>query len=437
MQISDSQSPKNARVLIITYYWPPSAGSGVQRWLKFAKYLPEFGWDPVIFTPENPDFDLKDESLLKEVNPQLEVLKFPIWEPYHIFRRIKNQKSGDTAKVLEQKKKSWKDKLGIWLRANVIIPDPRVFWVKPSINFLLDLVNSGQFQAVITTGPPHSLHLIGLKLHQKTGIPWLADFRDPWSKWEFLDTLPMLSWVRKRHIELEQQVLKNANAITTISPTFQKDFKQLADREVHLLTNGFDADDFPERSEDLGLKEREIEIVYSGVIDAIRNPLPFLEAMKVAFEDATISVRLRFVGKVSLAVEEFLKKDLWLSKHVEFVGYVSHERVFEYYQAADILLLILTTTKNAQGNIPGKLFEYMASGKTIVGLGDPEGDAASIIHQVQAGKVFAADKVNDIAAFLQGFNYSIQASSPFSIEQFSRKNLSKQLAEILDKLENN
>ncbi len=423
------------RVLIITYYWPPSAGSGVQRWLKFAKYLPEFGWEPVIFTPENPDFELKDPSLEKDISPQLEVIKFPIWEPYHIFRRLKSQKSGDTAKVLEKKDKSWTDKFGIWLRANAIIPDPRIFWVKPSVGFLEQSIRKGDYQAIITTGPPHSMHLIGLQLHQKTGVPWLADFRDPWSTWEFLDTLPMLSWAHKRHLELEQQVLTKANAISTISPTFQKDLKKLADREVHLLTNGFDTSDFPAQSEENKLKEKEIEIVYSGVIDAIRNPLPFLKAFKKAYEASKKSVRLRFVGKVSITVEEYVKNDNWLSSHVEFVGYVSHQRVFEYYQAADILLLILTTTKNAQGNIPGKLFEYMASGKTIVGLGDPKGDAASIIHQAQAGKVFAADKVGDMAAFLQGFNAFIQPSSPFSIEQFSRKNLSRQLAEILDKLE--
>lgn len=421
-------------VLIITYYWPPSAGSGVQRWLKFAKYLPEFGWEPVIFTPENPDFELKDPSLEKDISPQMEVIKFPIWEPYGVFRKLKGAPSGDPAKILEKKEKSILDRLSIWLRANLLIPDPRLFWVKPSVGFLADYIRKGDYHAIITTGPPHSMHLIGLQLHEKTGIPWLADFRDPWSTWEFLDTLPMLSWARMRHQSLERQVLSNASAITTISPTFQKDLKKLADREVHLLTNGFDEDDFPKNPKDLGLKEREIEIVYSGVIDAIRNPIPFLEAMEAAFKNDARPIRLRFVGRVSLAVEEFVKKDAWLSGHVEFVGYVSHNRVFEYYQAADILLLILTTSKNAQGNIPGKLFEYMASGKTIIGLGDPEGDAASIIHQAQAGKVFAEDQVDKIITFLREFKPSEKGNEQNLIENYSRKNLSGQLAQILEKI---
>ena len=422
------------RVLIITYYWPPSAGSGVQRWLKFAKYLPEYGWEPVIFTPENPDFELKDPSLEKDISPQLEVIKFPIWEPYGIFRKLKSAPSGDPAKILEKKEKSVLDRLSIWLRANLLIPDPRVFWVKPSVSFLEEAIKKGQYQAIITTGPPHSMHLIGLRLHEKTGIPWLADFRDPWSQWEFLDTLPMLPWVRKYHRKLEEKVLMQANAITTISPTFQKDLANLAQREIHLLTNGFDGADFPKQAAVDSLKEKDIEIVYSGVIDAIRNPLPFLDAFKKAFENNSKTVRLRFVGKVSLTVEDYVKKDIWLKSHVEFVGYVSHQRVFEYYQSSDLLLLILTITKNAKGNIPGKLFEYLASGKTIIGLGNPEGDAATIINRAQAGKVFQADQVEKIITFLQEFKPSEKAENKILIENYSRKNLSGQLAKIMEKL---
>ena len=421
-------------VLIITYYWPPSAGSGVQRWLKFAKYLPDFGWEPVIFTPENPDFELQDLSLEKDISPQLEVIKFPIWEPYGVFRKLKGAPSGDPAKILEKKEKSFLDRLSIWLRANLLIPDPRVFWVKPSVAFLEEAIGKGNYQAVITTGPPHSMHLIGLQLHEKTGIPWLADFRDPWSTWEFLDTLPMLSWVRKRHQTLEKRVLKQANAITTISPTFQLELQTLAKREINLLTNGFDADDFPKDLSDRGLKEKDIEIVYSGVIDAIRNPLPFLNAFKTAFETSSKTVRLRFVGKVSITVEDFVKADSWLANHVEFVGYVSHKEVFEYYQAADILLLILTTTKNAQGNIPGKLFEYMASGKMILGLGDPEGDTANIIKQAQAGMVIAPSNEAEIMDALVNFDPKKERSEGTYIEQFSRRGLTRELARILDQV---
>lgn len=420
------------RVLIITYYWPPSAGSGVQRWLKFAKYLPEFGWEPVIFTPENPDFELRDESLLKEIPPQTEVLKFPIWEPYGIFRKLKGEKLGDTSKVLEKKEKSILDQVGISLRANLLVPDPRMFWVRPSVKFLKDLVEQGQFQAVITTGPPHSMHLIGRNIKRKTGIPWLADFRDPWSQWEFLDALPMIKPVRNIHKKLEMSILKEADVITTISPTFQDDFQTLAHRKIHLLTNGFDPSDMPENwSEDVP-DPGELEIVYTGVIDSIRNPIPFLEAMQAVFENSDKPVKLRFVGKVSEQVQQFIDKDEWRRDHVGLEGYVAHEAVFTYYQKAHLLLLILTDTKNAKGNIPGKLFEYMATGRTILALGDPNGDAAKILKKASAGWVFAHSDTSGIQAFLQEFNPSIDFSVSDSVAQYSRKQLTQQLAELLD-----
>ncbi|WP_373524317.1 glycosyltransferase family 4 protein [Aquiflexum sp.] len=420
------------KVLIITYYWPPSAGSGVQRWLKFAKYLPEFGWEPVIFTPENPDFELKDESLIQEINPQLEVIKFPIWEPYSIFRKIKKEKLGDTAKVLEKKKKSFTDQSAIWLRANVLIPDPRIFWVRPSVDFLKDLIEQGQFNAIITTGPPHSLHLIGLGLKKKTGVPWLADFRDPWSKWEFLDTLPMLDWVKKKHKKLEKEVLDAADNISTISPTFQQDFEQLGQRKVHLLTNGYDSEDLPADWKFSVSSQETIEILYTGVIDAIRNPIPFIQAFKEVFQESHQNAILRFVGKVSEAVVNHLSQDSWLRENVKLEGYVSHEKVFDYYQNAHLLLLILTDTKNAKGNIPGKLFEYLSTSRPILALGDPKGDSSAILSSCEGGKVIAHTDKTGIKDFLINFNPQSEFKISENVNQYSRKNLSQQLAKLLD-----
>jgi glycosyltransferase involved in cell wall biosynthesis len=404
----------------------------VQRWLKFAKYLPEYGWEPVVFTPENPDFDLQDDGLLKEIDPLMEVLKFPIWEPYGVFRKLKGQKKGDTAKILEKKKKSILDRIGIGLRANLLVPDPRVFWVRPSVKFLKDLVDQGQFQAVITTGPPHSLHLIGRNLKRKTGIPWLADFRDPWSHWEFLDALPMLDFVRNIHKNLEMSVLKEADTVTTISPTFQKDFEALAHKKIRLLTNGYDPADIPEYWTGVVPNSGKLEIVYTGVIDSIRNPIPFLEALKRVFENSEKQVVLRFVGNVSESAEQFIAGDGWLNSHIKLEGYVSHELVFGFYQKANLLLLILTDTKNAKGNIPGKLFEYMATGRPILALGDPNGDAAKILKNADAGQVFARTDKEGIQAFLQEFTTKTDFSVSQSVDQYSRKQLTKQLAQLLD-----
>jgi hypothetical protein len=419
------------RVLIITYYWPPSAGSGVQRWLKFAKYLPEYGWDPIIFTPENPDFELRDESLLKEVPADTEVLKFPIWEPYGILRSFKKEKIKNPAVILEKSAKSPLDRLAIWMRANFIVPDPRIFWVKPSVEFLLDIIEKTQIKAIITTGPPHSLHLIGRNIKRKKGIPWIADFRDPWSSWEFLDALPMLGWIRKRHHQLEQTVLGEADAVVTISPTFKQELEAIGNREVELITNGFDPSDLPV---DFSQPRRSnaFHIVYTGIIDSIRNPIPFLEAFKAVFSQQPQDARVTFVGKVSAQVVHYIHTDDWLASHVEFPGYLSHHEVFGYYQKADLLLLILTHTKNAKGNIPGKLFEYMATGRKILALGDPNGDASQIIQKAKAGKVFKHEAIQDIKDFLmEQFSYSGLGESA-NLKPYERKFLTKKLALLLN-----
>lgn len=420
------------KVLIITYYWPPSAGSGVQRWLKFAKYLPEFGWEPVIFTPENPDFDLQDESLLKEIKPDLEVLKFPIWEPYSLFRSLKREKIKDTSKVLEKKDKSTVDRLGIWARANFLIPDPRIFWVKPAIEFLQGILSINQIEAIITTGPPHSLHLIGRELKRKTNIFWLADFRDPWSQWEFFDTLPMTSLVRKKHQKMELTVLQEADIVTTISPTFQQDLANMAGKNVSLLTNGFDPDDLPDNWDSKGNPTESIEIIYTGVIDAIRNPIPFIRAFQKVYQEKKIEAHLRFVGKVSATVEEFVHKDPWLKDYIHFEGYVSHQEVFKYYKKADLLLLILTDSKNAKGNIPGKIFEYLATGRPVLALGDPKGDSAQILHVSPKNAVFKHTDQEGIEAFLSQFNPNPSSEDKADTAQYSRRNLTKTLAKLLD-----
>ena len=421
------------RVLIITYYWPPSGGSGVQRWLKFAKYLPESGWEPVIFTPENPDFDLRDESLEKEVPKQLEVIKFPIWEPYQLFSKVKGKTQTHPGRLLEQKEKGFLEKAAIWARANLLVPDPRVFWVKPSVKFLTDLAKSGQFQAVITTGPPHSMHLIGRELKRKTGLPWIADFRDPWSAWEFLDTLPMTSFVRKKHQQLEATVLREANAVLTISPTFQRDLVKLSHRRIYLLTNGYDPADVPAGFSPKEKVEGKLHLVYSGVIDGIRNPIPLMEALKSEFQHGIEEVKWTFVGKVSEQVQTYVKEDAWLSERIHFAGYVSHSEVFGFYAKADVLVLILTDTKNAQGNIPGKLFEYLATGVPVLALGDPEGDSAKILKDAGAGQVIAHTDAASIKAQLRTLmDSSLKKVDPKDLEKYSRQHLSHQLARILD-----
>ncbi|MEQ8423858.1 MAG: glycosyl transferase, partial [Cyclobacteriaceae bacterium] len=204
----------NKKVLIITYYWPPSGGSGVQRWLKFVKYLTRMGWEPYVYTPENPSFTIKDPSLDKDVPNSVEVLKLPIWEPYQLFfwlQGIAGKRKTQQSDLISTGKKSLFQKVSSWIRGNFFIPDARIYWVKPSVTFLSGFIGANQIGRIITTGPPHSIHLIGLKLKKKLPeIQWIADFRDPWSEWDLLDTLSLTSWARSRHRKLERSVLSTA-----------------------------------------------------------------------------------------------------------------------------------------------------------------------------------------------------------------------------------
>ncbi|HPH47595.1 MAG TPA: glycosyl transferase, partial [Chryseolinea sp.] len=287
------------KVLIIAYYWPPSAGSGVQRWLKFVKYLPSFGWTPYVFTPENPSFAIQDQSLLNDIPKEAEVIRFPIWEPYDAFFKLSSlfgsKKSAKPTDLVSGKNKSLFQNISTWIRGNFFIPDPRVFWVKPSVKFLHDFIRDNEIKTIITTGPPHSIHLIGLKLKQKNpSLKWLADFRDPWSEWGLLDSLNVGSIARKFHRKLELKVLQQANRVITITPFYMRQFEKLSDRKVTLLTNGYDEDDFKH----LVIKRpNKFVIRHAGIINEKCDPKPFLTALEQTMKqnsDFQTSVQLDF-----------------------------------------------------------------------------------------------------------------------------------------------
>lgn len=427
------------KVLIITYYWPPSAGSGVQRWTKFSKYLPDFGWEPIIFTPENPDFSVRDETLLKDISHELEVLKFPIWEPYQLQRLIAGKnKSSKPTDTLEKKEKSFFDHLSIWLRGNILIPDPRVFWVKPSVKFLSEVIKINNIDVVITTGPPHSMHLIGERLKDKLDVKWIADFRDPWSKWEFLDTLHMSAVVRKIHNKLEKRILQKADGIITISPTFKKDFEQLVPRAVNVITNGFDPDDF--KISGNVEPANKFLISHVGTIDDLRDPRPFLYAVKALVQE-TMSfqdqVEVLFVGVVSKKLIAEIESDAVLNKIVIFKPYVAHHAVFELYRKSAVLLLVLANSVNAIGNVPGKLFEYMASEKPILALGKEDGDSARIIRSGNAGFICDPNDTGGIKIAIQRLfkDYKNPAKKKNeSLQKYSRKSLTGDLVKILNEV---
>ena len=217
------------KVLIVTYYFPPAGGPGVQRWLKFVKYLPDFQFEPIVYVPQNPTYPIVDEGLLAEVSDQLTLLKQPIWEPYGMASLFsKNKINNISAGIIpSNKKQSFIEKIALFVRGNLFIPDARMFWVNPSVKFLREYCQSNQIDTIITTGPPHSLHLIGLALQQQLSIKWVADFRDPWTTIGYHKALKLLPWAQRKHKRLEQQVLQAADAIIVTSATTKTEFESI------------------------------------------------------------------------------------------------------------------------------------------------------------------------------------------------------------------
>ncbi|MCI0750283.1 MAG: glycosyl transferase [Flammeovirgaceae bacterium] len=427
------------RVLIITYYWPPSGGSGVQRWLKFVKYLPKFGWQPYVFTPENPSFDVKDESLLRDIPPEAEVIKLPIWEPYDTFSKLSGLFQGkkvNSSNFITTSKKSLFQKMAMFIRGNFFIPDPKVFWVRPSVNFLHDFLKERQIETIITTGPPHSMHLIGLRLKKKNpSLKWIADFRDPWSEWGFLDSLDICSPVRAIHKKLEARVLRGADQLVTITPFYVKKFEKLSGKSVSLLTNGFDVEDF--KTFQYKAPEK-FTIRHVGIINEKCDPRPLMTIIeKMCITDNTFrnNLRLEFVGQVHKDFQNFIKTSQHLSEVTQITPTVEHEKLIFLYSQSSILLLVLTGYKDAEGYLPGKLFEYMATGLPILGVGPVDGDASKILNSQSNGLMANEKDENSIKDFLLvHFEKWRKSESPLMVNhkpEFSRKEITEKLALLL------
>lgn len=429
------------KVLIITYYWPPSGGSGVQRWLKFVKYLDKAGWETFVLTPENPSFSMSDPSLLRDVPSNTEVLKLPIWEPYEAFYKISGaigKKKPGATDLIQAGKKSLFQKISSWVRGNFFIPDPRVFWVKPASTFLNDFIRDNNIDKIITTGPPHSIHLIGLKLKKKNpGLKWIADFRDPWSAWDLLDTLSLTGFARKRHNQLEKRVLQKADRVVTIGPYHANLFETFGGRKVDVITNGFDTDDFDQVKR---VKTERFTIRHTGIVDELRDPRPFMLALKKVVEaqpGMKENVIVEFIGNVNSAFKEFIAADPVLSAMTKFTNTVPHKELLNLYGQTDLLLLVLAHTAIAAGNLPGKLFEYVASGIPVVGVGPVDGDSADVIKRSNAGEVLSRDDENGMMAVVRkhfdlwknGGSVSNTDASPFT-----RRRLTDQLIAILESL---
>jgi glycosyltransferase involved in cell wall biosynthesis len=429
----------NKKVLIVTYYWPPNGGSGVQRWLKFVKYLPSTGWTPIVFTPANSSYSIKDESLSKDIPPETEVVSIPIWEPYDLFLKMSaltGKKGAQPSDFIATGKKSFFQRASTWIRGNFFIPDPRMFWIRPAVKFLQDYIQKNGIERIVTTGPPHSMHLIGLRLKKKNpALKWIADFRDPWTEWDLMDTLSLTSVARNYHRALERQVLKFADVVITISPYYVNRFKELGGRRVELITNGFDEDDFRNIPR---VKTERFTIRHVGNVDELRDPKPVMEAIRqLCLENAELesSLWIEFIGNVNQSFKTFVAGDALLSRVTRFIDHMPHSTLVSLYGSTDLQLLILAHNALASGNIPGKVFEYLASGNPILAVGSGDGDVAGILKQTKAGEVFERTDLSGMKnALLNYFKRwkNGEANRDRDVSDYSRKQMTIKLADILN-----
>ena len=425
------------KVLIITYYWPPSGGAGVQRWLKFSKYLPDLGWEPIVFTPENPGFDLRDYSLLEDVHPDIEVLKFPIWEPYKIFKIVSGRQKLNQGQILEDQKTSLFKKLAVWLRGNLFVPDPKRFWIKPSIEYVLSILEANEVKHIITTGPPHSIHLIGKGLKLKNpALTWIADFRDPWTEWTILKRMSISRPIWKIHKRMEQEVLKMADLTLATSPTAAEEFQALGARKVLHITNGFDKADYPVTFDHSD--KDYFQMTYVGMLSVERNPKTLWEALNelCAKEGFSKKFRLNITGIISPVVRHQIEELSHLAQHVNFQDSINHKEVFALYQRSNLLLLLQSNEEGSFSQLPGKLFEYLGSKRPIMALGYPGSDIDQILSETNAGKLFSYDDQAGIAKFLsrmvldnKGFK-----NQESNVTMYERSVLAKRLSELLNTL---
>ena len=418
------------KVLIITYYWPPAGGSGVQRWLKFVKYLQEFGIESIVYTVDNANYPKEDKSLLNEVPKNVTILKQPIWEPTDLLFWKKKKKKNDGISNVS------KGGFLSFIRGNFFIPDPKVFWVSSSVKFLNTYLKNNKIDTIISTGPPHSMHLIAKKLYENNKVKWIADFRDPWSDLYYNKDFNQLSFAIRRNKKLEKSVLQTTDCVITVSNTLKNEFARTAKR-VEVIANGFDDEVL---SSETTLLDSKFSISYVGLLPQQSNPKTFFTVLKEicsennAFKKDLI---LNFIGDISDEVRSEIEKNN-LIENSNFMGYVHHQKAIEYQKKAQVLLLLIPNVEKSEGILTGKLFEYLTANRPILALAPTQGDLSKILKDTNTGVVINFDDKEKlktkILELYQQYKKENLVVKPTNVQQFHRKELAKKMASIIKSL---
>ncbi|WKZ69404.1 MAG: glycosyltransferase family 4 protein [Melioribacteraceae bacterium] len=422
------------KVLIITYYWPPAGGPGVQRVLKFAKYLPDFSWQPIILTVENGEYPAIDESLLDDIPPGIKVYKTKSFEPFNLYKGITGQKGNIPTHVLNKSEnESALQKLSKWIRANVFIPDARVGWIPTIVKEGKNIIEKEKPDLIFSSSPPHSLQIGAMKLAKQTGLKWVADFRDPWTDGFWQKELPRTRYAIKKDSKLERKVLQSSNAVITVSDSIAELLDKKNHNSYHVIPNGYDEYDF---ANIVKSKSEKFTIVYTGSLRKSQIPNKFLRSLsELNSNNAILNLELHFIGTVHPDAVN-LVNEFNLNKLVKFYSYKPHNELIKCIINADMLLLSIPNTQNNEGILTGKLFEYIGSNNFILCIGPKNGDAAKIISELNCGITFDFDEdtskivLEKYSQWEAGFSHTPEINS----EQYTRKNLTKKLSSIFDSI---
>jgi len=422
--------------LVITYYWPPAGGPGVQRWLKFVKYFREFGIEPIVYVPENPNYPLVDKNFATEIPDDITILKQPIKEPYRFAKLLsRKQTKKMSSGIISKENPSALEKLMLYVRGNYFIPDARVGWVKPSVTFLSEFLAKTSVDVMITTGPPHSLHLIGMAMKEAFGTQWIADFRDPWTTIHYHDSLRLTEASKRKHKQLEKDVLDAADVIVVTSPTTKNEFSQLTNTAIEVITNGYDV------SEELEVAlDSKFSLAHIGSLLGGRNPKILWEVLSEISDEVAgfqSDLELTFAGAVSDEVKTSLKK-FGLDGCAKFLGYIRHKEALQLQRKSQLLLLIEIDSEATRAIIPGKLFEYLAAKRPVVALGPKGSDINPILSETKAGEFFLCTEKDALKEHLltqyANFRKGRLTVDSKGVEKYSRKNITRQMADLIQRI---
>jgi len=416
------------KVLFITYFWPPSGKASLHWPLKVIRFLPEFGWQPSVLTVDEDTFSQKDESLLAEIDPTLNVIKTKSFEPFNIYRKFTGKGENDqlvASETISKKNTSLTHKISIWLRMNLFIPDARIGWFFSAIPAANKILRKEKFDAIVSIGPPHTSHLVGMNLSKKNRIPHIPVFIDPWVDIAYYQDFKRSKATLAVDNHLEKSVVKNAASVVFVTKTMMEDYIGKYDfikGKSNVLYWGYDEEDFI--NIDTKEKSKTETLVHSGNIFDFQNPKKFWAQLKDEI-DGGRKLRIKFTGTVSPGIKDEIGKSC-LTAYTEFLGFLPYDQLLNELINADYLLVCATEKRH----VPGKLFEYLRTGKPIIAFGDDNEEVKNILSETNAGMIFNYDQSGK-----EFFEKSAQLKTDLGkVKEFDRKNITQSLSEILNNI---